>query len=253
MRETFADSFEGKVDPVKAMVLAAGKGTRLYPLTGEIPKPMAPIVDTPIIQHIFELLAKADIGEVHVNIHYLADVLLEAYGETSRVNSMNIHLSREDELLGTAGGVKRLEENFDDTFVVIMGDALTDIDIRELVAFHKEKGSLATIALKRVHDTSEYGVVELDPEVASWASRRNQTRRRRSATSRTPASMYSSRESSSTYHRTASSTSLKTCSRGYSKPGRNSSDAREISTGRILVRSRPTVKRIARCSLARFK
>jgi mannose-1-phosphate guanylyltransferase len=164
MRETFADSFEGKVNPVKAMVLAAGKGTRLYPLTGEIPKPMAPIVDTPIIQHIFELLAKADIGEVHVNVHYLADVLLEAYGETSRVNGMNIHLNREDELLGTAGGVKRLEENFDDTFVVIMGDALTDIDIRELVAFHKEKGALATIALKRVHDTSEYGVVELDAE-----------------------------------------------------------------------------------------
>jgi NDP-sugar pyrophosphorylase family protein len=77
---------------------------------------------------------------------------------------MNVHLSREDELTGTAGGVKRLEKNFDDTFVVIMGDALTDIDIRELIAFHKEKGALATIALKRVYETSEYGVVELDPE-----------------------------------------------------------------------------------------
>lgn len=164
MRETFANPIEGNIDPVKAMVLAAGKGTRLYPLTGEIPKPMAPIVGTPIIQHIFDLLAKAGTEEVHVNVHYLADALLEAYGETSIVNGMNVHMSREDELTGTAGGVKRLEENFDDTFVVIMGDALTDIDLRELVAFHKEKGALATIALKRVHDTSEYGVVELDPE-----------------------------------------------------------------------------------------
>jgi mannose-1-phosphate guanylyltransferase len=164
MRGTFADPFEGKLDPVKAMVLAAGKGTRLYPLTGEIPKPMAPIVGTPIIQHIFELLAKAGIEETHVNVHYLADALLEAYGETSTVDGMDVHMNREDELMGTAGGVKRLEENFDDTFVVIMGDALTDIDVRELVAFHKEKGASATIALKRVDETAEYGVVELDPE-----------------------------------------------------------------------------------------
>lgn len=164
MRELLTDSFEGKVDTMKAMVLAAGKGTRLYPLTGEIPKPMAPIVGTPIIQHIFELLAKAGMDEVHVNVHYLADALLEAYGETSMVEGMNVHLSREEELTGTAGGVKRLEENFDDTFVVIMGDALTDIDVREVVAFHKEKGASATIALKRVDDTSEYGVVEFDPE-----------------------------------------------------------------------------------------
>jgi len=163
MREQLAKSIEVKAVPVKAMVLAAGKGTRLYPLTGEIPKPMAPIAGTPIIQHIFELLAEAGTQEVHVNVCYLADALLEAYGETSTVQGMDVHLSREEELRGTAGGVKRLEGNFDDTFVVIMGDALTDIDVGEVVAFHKEKGALATIALKRVEDTSEYGVVELGP------------------------------------------------------------------------------------------
>jgi mannose-1-phosphate guanylyltransferase len=149
---------------MKAMALAAGKGTRLFPLTGEIPKPMAPVVDTPIIEHIFALLAAHGIDEVHVNVHYLADALLEAYGEESRVNGMNVHLSREDELLGTAGGVKRLAGNFDGTFVVVSGDALTDVDIGELVAFHKEKGSLATIALHRVYDTSEFGVVDVDGE-----------------------------------------------------------------------------------------
>lgn len=149
---------------MKAMALAAGKGTRLFPLTGEVPKPMAPIVDTPIIEHIFSLLATHDVDEVHVNVHYLADALLKAYGEDSRVNGMSVNLSREDKLLGTAGGVKRLADRFDETFVVVSGDALTDVDIGEMVAFHKERGALATIALRRVYDTSEFGVVVLDED-----------------------------------------------------------------------------------------
>jgi mannose-1-phosphate guanylyltransferase len=144
------------------MVLAAGKGTRLFPLTGEVPKPMAPVVDTPIIRHIFELLSGHGVTEAHVNVHYLADALLAAYGEESRVNGMTVRLSREDELLGTAGGVKRLAENFDGTFVVVSGDALTDVNLGELVRLHNEKGALATVALRRVFDTSEFGVVELD-------------------------------------------------------------------------------------------
>ncbi len=149
---------------MKAMTLAAGKGTRLFPLTGEIPKPMAPVVDTPIIEHIFGLLASHGIEEVHVNVHYLADALLKAYGETSTVNGMTVYLSKEEELMGTAGGVKRLASRFDDTFVVVSGDALTDVDLEELIAFHKEKGALASIALRRVYDTSEFGVVEADGE-----------------------------------------------------------------------------------------
>lgn len=144
------------------MALAAGKGTRLFPLTGEVPKPMAPVVDTPLIEHIFDLLAAHGVEEVHVNVHYLADALLGAYGEESRVNGMKVHLDREEKLLGTAGGVRRLSGEFDDTFVVVSGDALTDVDISDLVAFHKEKEALATIALHRVFDTSEFGVVEID-------------------------------------------------------------------------------------------
>src|ERR671933_1291741 len=149
---------------MKAMALAAGKGTRLFPLTGEIPKPMAPIVNTPIIEHIFDLLARHGIEEVRVNVHYLADPLLEAYNEESSVNGMNVHLEREDRLLGTAGGVKRLADRFDDTFVVVSGDALTDVNITELVEYHKERDALATIALRWVYDTSEFGVVDVDDE-----------------------------------------------------------------------------------------
>ena len=144
------------------MVLAAGKGTRLFPLTGEIPKPMAPIVGKPIIQHIFELLAETGLDEVHVNVHYLANAILDAYGDTTSVSGTRISMTYEDELMGTAGSVKRIAERFNETFVVIMGDALTDVDVHEVVAFHRERGALATLALMRVADTSQYGVVELD-------------------------------------------------------------------------------------------
>src|SRR5918911_3616170 len=154
---------------MRAMVLAAGKGTILFPLTGELPKPMAPVANTPIIRHIFDLLARHGITEAHVNVHYLADTLLDAYGEESHVNGMSIRFVREEELTGTAGGVKHLakvasKSDFGETFVVVSGDALTDVDIKELVAFHKKKGALATIALRRVYDTSEFGVVEVNKE-----------------------------------------------------------------------------------------
>ncbi len=147
---------------MKAMVLAAGKGTRLFPLTGEIPKPMAPVVGKPIIEHIFELLAETGLDEIHVNVHYLADAILDTYGYTTSVNGTKVCMTREDELMGTAGSVKRIADRFGETFVVIMGDALTDVDVREVVAFHKQRGALATLALMRVADTSQYGVVELD-------------------------------------------------------------------------------------------
>jgi mannose-1-phosphate guanylyltransferase len=147
---------------MKAMVLAAGKGTRLHPLTGEIPKPMAPVVGKPIIQHIFELLARAGIDEVHINVHHLANTILEYYGSSTSVSGAKVYITRENRLMGTAGSVKRIADRFDETFVVVMGDALTDVDVQEVVAFHREGGALATLALKRVADTSEYGVVELD-------------------------------------------------------------------------------------------
>src|SRR5215208_3518462 len=149
---------------MKAMVLAAGKGTRLFPLTGEIPKPMTPVAGKPIIQHIFELLAEAGLEEIHVNVHYLADALLETYGSATNVKGTRIHMTREDKLMGTAGSVKRAAERFEETFVVIMGDALTDVDVREVVSFHKKREALVTLALSRVADTSQFGVVELDCE-----------------------------------------------------------------------------------------
>ena len=149
---------------MKAMVLAAGKGTRLFPITGEIPKPMVPVAGKPTIHYVFELLAEAGVSESYVNVHYLADVILGYYGKRARVESMMVRFAHEPELMGTAGGVKRLADRFNETFIVVMGDALTDLDLRDVVAFHKEHNALATLALMPVTDTSQYGVVELDAQ-----------------------------------------------------------------------------------------
>ena len=125
---------------------------------------MAPVVGKPVIQHIFELLSETGLDEVHVNVHYLANVILDAYGSRSGVNGMQVRMTREDKLMGTAGSVKRMAERFNETFVVVMGDALTDVNVQDVVAFHKEHRAVATLALMRVEDTSQYGVVELDSE-----------------------------------------------------------------------------------------
>jgi MobA-like NTP transferase domain len=90
---------------IKAIVLAAGKGTRRFPFTGVIPKPMAPVAGKPIVQHIFEFLARVGVDEVHVNVHYLADDILSSYGdEEARVGGARIYFTREEKLMGTAGG-----------------------------------------------------------------------------------------------------------------------------------------------------
>ncbi len=101
---------------MKAMVLAAGKGTRLYPLTAEIPKPMVPVAGKPVLQHIFELLAGAGVEETYANVHHLAEVILGSYAERHRVGEMTVKILHEDELMGTAGGVKRLAGCFDENF-----------------------------------------------------------------------------------------------------------------------------------------
>jgi mannose-1-phosphate guanylyltransferase len=164
---------------MKAMVLAAGKGTRLFPLTADIPKPMAPVAGKPIMEHIFELLARSGIEEIHANVHYLADAILGHDDEETRVANTAVCFTCEEELLGTAGGVRRMASavsgGFDETFVVVMGDALTDIDVREVVSFHRERGAAATLALMPVENTTQYGVVELDAEnnVASFQEKPN--------------------------------------------------------------------------------
>lgn len=146
----------------KAMVLAAGLGTRLRPLTDLISKPMAPIVNKPVMEHIIELLRENDFTEIVCNLHWYPEAIKDYFGDGSKWG-VKITYSYESELLGTAGGVKKVEAFFENkAFLILSGDALTDINLKELFAFHKEKGGICTLALTEVEDPSQYGVVILD-------------------------------------------------------------------------------------------
>jgi mannose-1-phosphate guanylyltransferase len=138
---------------MRAMVLAAGLGTRLRPLTYEITKPMVPVLDRPVMGHIVDLLDRHGFEEVIANLHYFPDSIKRYFGE-------RLSYRVEQELLGTAGGVRACADFFGtEAFVVISGDALTDIDLAAFAARHREAGGIATLAVKKVTDPREYGVV----------------------------------------------------------------------------------------------
>jgi NDP-sugar pyrophosphorylase family protein len=149
---------------MKAMILAAGVGSRLDPLTRNLPKPLVPIVNRPVMEHIIALLRKHGFTHIMVNLHYLGDQIEQHFGDGSSLG-VQIEYSREDQLWGDAGSVKRCEEFFrEDTFLVVGGDDLADIDLTKLVKTHKEKRALSTIALSLVDDPSEYGIVLMNEE-----------------------------------------------------------------------------------------
>ena len=148
----------------KAMVLAAGLGTRLRPLTDLISKPMAPIVNKPVMEHIIELLVKHNFKDIVCNLHWYPEAIKDYFGDGSKWG-INISYSYEENLMGTAGGVKNVEGFFEDlTFLIMSGDALTDIDLTEVLHFHKSKGGIATLVLTEVDDPSQYGVVLVDKD-----------------------------------------------------------------------------------------
>ncbi len=144
---------------MKAMILAAGLGTRLKPLTNTVSKPMVPMVGRPCMEHIIFLLKKHGITDIIANIHYLPEQI-KYHFQDGRDWGVNMHYSLEEDLLGTAGGLKKVQNFFgQEPVLVISGDALTDINLAEFYKFHKARGGLATLALKKVSDPTQYGVV----------------------------------------------------------------------------------------------
>ncbi|MEI6512403.1 MAG: mannose-1-phosphate guanyltransferase [bacterium] len=144
---------------MKAVVMAGGEGTRLRPVTAQKPKPLVPICNRPIMEHIICLLRKHGIIDIVTTLHYLADEIQGYFGDGADWG-VNLIPSIEDTPLGTAGSVKQAEEYLkDDTFVIVSGDALTDVDLEKAIKFHKEKGSMATLILYRVQNPLEFGVV----------------------------------------------------------------------------------------------
>ena len=162
---------------MKAVILAAGKGTRVRPITYTIPKPLIPILQKPVMEFLLELLRKHGFDQIMVNVSHLADEI-ENYFRDGQRFGVHIGYSFEGSIvegklvgaaLGSAGGLKRIQDFnafFDDTFIVLCGDALIDLDLTAAVKWHKEKGAIATVVTKSVpkEDVPSYGVVVTDEE-----------------------------------------------------------------------------------------
>ena len=149
---------------MRAVLMAGGSGTRLRPLTCDLPKPMVPVLNRPIAEHIINLLKKYGINEIIATLHYLPDVMRNYFQDGSDFGVSMNYAVEEEQPLGTAGCVKNIDEMLDDTFIVISGDSITDFNLQEAIDFHKQKDSKATLILKRVTNPIEFGVVILDKE-----------------------------------------------------------------------------------------
>jgi mannose-1-phosphate guanylyltransferase len=144
------------------MILAGGLSTRLYPLTKQVPKPLVPVAGVPNAEHLIHYLRAYGFDEIAINLHYLADAIVETLGDGSRFG-VRLEYSYEPVLLGSAGAVKQLEPFFgSETFVVVGCDDLTDLPLDRLLAFHRERSAIATIGLVECDEVDHYGVVVVD-------------------------------------------------------------------------------------------
>lgn len=141
--------------------MAGGEGSRLRPLTSNMPKPMLPVVGKPMMEHIVELLTAHGITDIVATVQFLSSVIRNYFGDGSDLG-VSLSYTTEDEPLGTAGSVLAAEELLHDRFLVISGDAMTDLDLDAAIAFHTEKGAAATLVLKHVPDPLEFGIVMTD-------------------------------------------------------------------------------------------
>ena len=149
---------------MKALILAGGLGTRLRPLTNTRPKHLLPIAGRPHIEHIFDLLQRHGVDEVVLLTSYLAEAF-ETTVSHAATRGLTVHVTHEEEPLGTAGALRNAEEFASDgTFLVFNGDVLMDVDLGEVLEFHRDRGAEATIVLTPVDDPSAYGVVPTEPD-----------------------------------------------------------------------------------------
>ncbi|MEM3794492.1 MAG: nucleotidyltransferase family protein, partial [Thermoprotei archaeon] len=144
---------------MKAVVLAGGFSTRLRPLTNYIPKPLVPVVNKPIIEHVVERLREANVREIIFTLHYRAKEIMDYFGDGTKYGIIPEYRV-EDKPLGTAGSVKNVEDLLDEVFIVVSGDVLFDFDLTEAIKNHTKKGNVATIVLSEVENVQHFGVAE---------------------------------------------------------------------------------------------
>ncbi len=154
---------------MKAMLLAAGFGNRLWPLTQDRAKPAIPFLGRPLIAHSVEYLKRAGITEIIINLHYQGDSIQKALGDGSAFG-VKIHYSEEEEILGTSGGIDKMRDLLaGDDFVAINGKIITDIDLHSAIRTHQEQGAIATLVLKENRGRERFSIVEIDER--HWISR----------------------------------------------------------------------------------
>jgi mannose-1-phosphate guanylyltransferase/phosphomannomutase len=147
---------------MQALILAAGEGTRLRPLTLDRPKPMLPVGGRPVLEHLVHLLRYHGIGDIAINLHYKPEAIVQHFGD-GRDFGVSITYSYEEQLLGSAGAARQLDWFLTEPFIVLYGDVLTDLNLTRLADWHQTNGGVATLALYEVEDPTRCGVVELDP------------------------------------------------------------------------------------------
>ena len=151
----------------KTVILAAGKGQRLRPLTRDIPKPMLPVNGRPLLDYLLGLLHLHGVREVAINLHHQPHIIQGYLGDGARFG-LRVTYSYEKRLLGSAGALRRLAGFLDQTFFVLYGDVLTNLDLTRLADFHRAKGAAVTIALYREKETSRCGIAEVDAAGRLW-------------------------------------------------------------------------------------
>src|SRR3990172_1679510 len=145
---------------MKALILAAGKGPRLGPLTNHVPKPMLPVGDRPLLQHIIELLRRHDIADIAINLHHKPDAILRHFG-SGEAWGVRLRYSYEASLLGSAGtALRHLAWVYPDPFLVYYGDVYSDMNLTELIEYHRVSQAAATVTVNLVDDPTRCGIVE---------------------------------------------------------------------------------------------
>jgi mannose-1-phosphate guanylyltransferase / phosphomannomutase len=143
---------------MKAVVMAGGEGTRLRPLTANQPKPMLPLANRPIMEHIVSHVRRFGITDIVVTVQFLASQVRNYFGDGTDMG-VNLTYATETTPLGTAGSVRNAAEQLRETFIVVSGDALTDIGLDEVISLHRQRGAMVTVALKRMENPLEFGIV----------------------------------------------------------------------------------------------
>ena len=145
---------------MKAMILAAGFGTRLKPLTNDLPKPLFPVLNRPILEHALHFLSTNGIKDIAINLHHKSEKIIDYFGD-GKDFGVNLHFSKEEKILGTAGGIKKLQPFFqNETFLVINSDILADVDLKNVLKFHKDKNSKLTLVVRQDPNAEKYDSIQ---------------------------------------------------------------------------------------------